>query len=104
MSLLLASLILLFIFIIFPERTEKHLKEELETLAKTYYEEEFKVLMPKYLETHKELTIDLESLNNLGKDITEFEKNECDYTETKATLYYEDEDNYRIEVNLVCKG
>ncbi len=102
-SVLLASSILLFIFVVFPKRTQERLEENLKNLVVDYYETEFKTLLPTYLETRKELDVDLEILDGMEKDISEFIKNDCSLTGTYGKLTYKDDDTYDIEVILDCK-
>lgn len=102
---LIASLVLiLIVFLPKLENDEKEnlLKEKLTEMVSDYYENEFKVLMPSYLEQTGSLTVTLDSLQGMNKDISLFEEHSCDYTKTFAEVK-KDGDSYVIEAHLDCE-
>lgn len=100
-TLLLASLILVFSFRAFKD--DYDLESELVSLVKEYYENDFKPVNEKFLSSNGLLVVDLEILESMKKDITHFKVKSCDYTDTYATISYDETDEYTIETHLECK-
>ncbi len=95
------------VFTIFPPKTEEdkledNLSETLKTIAVDCYENEFKKLMPTILDTNGFLTITLDYLQGINKDISFFEEHSCDLNNTFVKII-KDGDGYKTEVSLDCK-
>lgn len=106
-TVLLASLILI-ITVLLPkikkEENEIEVRDTLEKMTIDHYENHFLNVMPEYLETHSSLTITLDYLQSVKKDISLFEKYSCDYDNTYAKIIADGEDGeYKVEVTLDCK-
>lgn len=103
---LLASLILIFTqFLPKIEKDEEEikLKETLESMVKDYYDNEFKKVMPNFLESNGTLTVTLDYLQEVKKDISLFEEHKCDYNDTFVDIKYDEKDEYRLETTLKCE-
>lgn len=103
--LLLASLILIIVFAPKkddPKQKLSPLESKLKDIAIDYYENDFKKFKPNLLASIGTFMITLDSMQGAEKDISEFEKHNCDYEETYANLIYVDEEHYDVEVHLAC--
>lgn len=81
----------------------KKLNNELEKITINYYNNEFVETMPGLLKRNGMLKITLSSLKQLDKDVTLFEKNNCNLENTYIILTYNEKTNYDIETHLECK-
>lgn len=105
-TVLLASLILIFTqFLpkIQKDETEVMLKEKLEEMVKDYYDNDFKKLMPNFLESNESLTVTLDYLQGVNKDIEVFEEHNCSYNDTYVNIKFDEEKEYTLETVLNCE-
>lgn len=100
--ILLVILIAMGIFLI-KVNNQKKLENELEETTLEYYNKEFVEVMPYLLKRNRTLQITLKTLKQLDKDISLFEKNECDLENTYVMLTYNEKTQYDIETHLDCK-
>lgn len=82
---------------------ENKIENEFKELAINYYENEFIVYMPSFLQKNGTLQITLSTLKQINKDVSLFEKNNCDTEKTYVTLTYNEKTNYDVETHMECE-
>lgn len=89
-------------FLISKSLTNNKLKKELTTIVTTFYDNEFVKINPNFINQWEYLRTDLEDLKELKKDITLFEKHDCNLNNTYVDIK-KSNDGYTTEVHLDCK-
>jgi len=100
-AVVLIALIIIIILVI--KGRKPNLEKELSNLAVDYYENTFKEIYPDFLDKYGELIITLDTLKDTDADLSLFEKNDCNGSDTYVTLKQKDGSSYDIEVTLACK-
>lgn len=76
---------------------------KLKEIATNYYDSDFSKTMPSFLKRNKELYIYLSTLKQLKKDISYFEKNNCNLDTSYVLLTYVNDSKYDVNSYLDCK-
>lgn len=101
-SLVVITIVGIFSVFFASYSNKKNIENKLVQVTTDYYEKEFIEYMPTLLKRNGTLQITLNTLKQLEKDVTFFEKKQCNLENTYVTLTYNEKTEYSIDIHLDC--